>query len=144
MDPKDFINKLERDEIALAIKVAEETTSGEIRVFITSHEPPNIMKSAQAEFKRLGMEQTRDRNGVLIYVAPMARKFSIIGDQGVHEKCGDSFWSSVAGEMQGYFRKEQFTVGIKHGIIKAGELLAEHFPPGTDDPNQLSNEVETD
>jgi hypothetical protein len=30
--------------------------------------------------------------------------------------------------MTGYFRKSDFTPGIIHGIQKAGDSLAEHFP----------------
>jgi uncharacterized membrane protein len=144
MDPREFIKKLEREEIAKTIKIAERGTTGEIRVFITSHEPLKIVKAAQKEFTRLGMEKTKQRNGVLIYVAPLAREFAIVGDSGVHEKCGDTFWKAVADEIGEFFRKGDFTVGIKHGIIKAGELLAEHFPGLPGGLNELRDDVETD
>ncbi len=84
--------------------------------------------AAQAEFLRLGMNQSPERNGVLIFVAPRAHKFAVIGDEAVHAKCGDEFWRKLADAMTGYFRKSEFTPGIIHGVQKAGELLAEHFP----------------
>jgi uncharacterized membrane protein len=84
--------------------------------------------AALKEFLRLGMAQSPDRNGVLIFVTPRSRKFAVIGDAGVHAKCGDVFWQDLAQTMGAYFKKSEFTEGIAHGVRKAGELLAEHFP----------------
>jgi|SRR5271154_3169633 len=144
MKPKQFIGHLEHDRIVAAIAAAEKKTSGEIRVFVSRHEPHDAVAAAQDQFVQLGMSRTRDRNGVLIYVAPAARKFAIVGDSGVHQKCGDKFWSEVAAEMSGRFRKGEFTSGILHGIELAGELLARHFPHRPDDKNELPDEIATD
>ena len=92
----------------------------------------------------MGMEKTRERNGVLIFVAPRAHKFAVIGDAGVHARCGDEFWTQLAHEMSGHFRRSEFTTGIVHGVQKAGELLAQHFPRKPGDTNQLPDEVESD
>jgi uncharacterized membrane protein len=46
--------------------------------------------------------------------------------------------------MSGYFHRSEFTSGIVHGIRKAGDLLAEHFPRRPDDQNELPDEVEHD
>jgi len=144
MRARDFLKELRKDEIVAAIQKVEKHTSGEIRVFVSRHEPEDAIAAAQTQFTRLGMEKTTDRNGVLIYVAPRVRKFAIIGDSGVHQRCGDGFWSAVAGEMTGHFKKSEFTEGIMHGIHKAGQLLAEHFPAKGKHPNQLSDDVEHD
>jgi uncharacterized membrane protein len=90
------------------------------------------------------MDKTRDRNGVLIFVAPYSHKFAVVGDTSVHAKCGEEFWQELTKEMSNYFRDSQFTIGIIHGVRKAGELLAEHFPHRPDDENELSDEVEHD
>jgi uncharacterized membrane protein len=84
--------------------------------------------AAQKEFARLGMATSPERNGVLIFVTPRTREFAVIGDVGVHAKCGDIFWEELAQAMACYFRKAEFTEGIVHGIKKAGDMLAEHFP----------------
>ena len=145
MKPKDFLNKLQHDEIIAAIRQAEQKTSGEIRVFISRQEPADAMAAAaQKHFDQLGMHQTKERNGVLIFVAPLARKFAVIGDAGVHAKCGNEFWEKVAAEMTNHFKQEQFTAGLLHAVQKAGELLAEHFPRHPGDQNQLSDDIATD
>jgi uncharacterized membrane protein len=106
----------------------EHKTSGEIRVCISHNHVEDPVAAAQAEFPRLGMNKSPGRNGVLIFVAPRSQKFAVIGDEAIHAKCGDEFWRKLADVVSGYFRKAEFTPGIIHGVQKAGELLAEHFP----------------
>jgi uncharacterized membrane protein len=141
---KDFLNQLQHDEIVEAIRQAEKGTSGEIRVFISHRQVTDPVIAAQAQFHALGMTKTRHRNGVLIFVAPRARKFAVIGDTAVHQRCGDSFWQALAAEMTEHFKKSQFSSGIVHAIRKAGELLAAHFPAGPDDQNELPDAIEHD
>jgi uncharacterized membrane protein len=144
MKAKHFIAQLKHDDLVAAIRKAEHTTSGEIRVFISRHDPPDVIAAAQHEFEHLKMNQTAERNGVLIYIAPRGRKFAVIGDSGVHRHCGDEFWQKVAAEMSGHFKKEEFTEGLLHGIATAGELLAKHFPASSKHPNQLPDDVAHD
>ena len=144
MKAKDFLKQLRHDEIVAAIRSAEKKTSGEIRVFISHKEIEDVVKAAEAQFERLGMTKTRHRNGVLIFVAPSVRKFAVIGDEAVHRQCGDAFWRELAAEMTSHFKQSDFTQGIVHGVRKAGQLLALHFPHEPDDRNELSDEVEHD
>ena len=128
MHPHDFKKRLHHDGVVAAIQEAEKKTSGEIRVAISRKHVETPVLEAQKEFMRLGMAKSAHKNGVLIFVAPRSHKFAVIGDKAVHEKCGDEFWQKLAEAMTGYFRKSEFTEGIIHGVQKAGELLAEHFP----------------
>jgi uncharacterized membrane protein len=141
---KQFLNRLEHDAIVAAIVAAEKKTSGEIRVFISRKQVDDPVAAAQAQFERLGMTRTAGRNGVLIFVAPRARKFAVIGDTAVHQRCGDIFWETLAAEMAAHFKRSDFTAGIVHAIGKAGELLAAHFPPQPGKTNELPNEIEGD
>lgn len=141
---KEFINKLQQDEIVAAIRGTEKRTSGEIRVFISNKTVDDPVGAAQKQFERMGMTKTRQRNGVLIFVAPRARKFAVIGDTAVHQHCGDAFWQMLAAEMTGHFKKGDFTTGIVHAIQKAGELLAANFPHEAGDKNELPDQVDHD
>ena len=144
MRPHTFLNQLRHEDIVAAIRQAELSTSGEIRVFI-SHKPvTDPLPVAQACFLKLGMERTRQRNGVLIFVAPRSHKFAVIGDAGVHAHCGDVFWRELTDVMAGYFRKSEFTSGIVQGIRKAGQLLTQHFPVRPGDQNELPDDVAHD
>ena len=128
MHPRTFSKHIQHEHIAEAIRQAEAKASGEIRVSIFPKHVDNPVATAQAEFLRLGMDKSPERNGVLIFLAPRSHKFAVIGDEGVHARCGDEFWRKLADAMSGYFRKSEFTPGIIHGVQVAGNLLAEHFP----------------
>ena len=144
MKPKDFISQMDEAILVAAIAEAERQTSGEIRVFLSHKKPDDAVAAAQHAFDRLGMAKTRARNGVLIFVAPKARKFAVIGDAGVHQRCGAEFWTALAAEMSGHFRQADFTAGLLHAIRKAGELLARHFPRQPGDANQLPDDLAHD
>ena len=141
MKAKDFIAKLDDDKIVAAIADAEKKTSGEIRVYVSSREREDAMAAARARFAKLGMTKTRQRNGVLIYFVPLTQKFAIVGDTGIHEKCGQAFWDDVRDGMAQSLKQEQFTEAIILAVQKTGALLAKYFPPEPGDINELPNEV---
>jgi uncharacterized membrane protein len=144
MKLKHFLSVIDDDAVVAAIGAAEVKTSGQIRVFVSHHKIPAPVPAAQKHFVQMGMEQTRQRNGVLIFVAPKSHTFAIIGDKAVHEKCGNEFWTRVAAEMRDYFKMGQWTQAVTHGIAKAGELLAEHFSKEPGGTNELPDKVERD
>ena len=141
MKKSDFIKRLDHPALEAAIAQAEAGTSGEIRVLVLHEPAPEPVAAAQAAFTRLGMEKTRERNGVLLFVAPASRTFAVIGDEAVHAKCGQIFWDELAAVMTGHFRRDEFTAGLLAGIDRAGALLAEHFPRRPDDTNELPDRV---
>jgi uncharacterized membrane protein len=142
MRTKDFLGKLAHDRIVKAISAAEAKTSGEIRVFVQRGEMDDPVAAAREKFEKLGMTATRDRNGVLIFVAPRAQKFAVIGDEGIHHRCGDGYWQELVEKMRRDFQAQNFTDAIIHAIAQTGELLAEHFPRRPDDRNELPDRVE--
>lgn len=139
-----FSTHLPIDEarVIAAIGAAEQLTSGEIRVFVSPRKSSSPLVDAQEQFDRMGMAQTAARNGVLIYLAPASHTFAVIGDQGVHAKCGDAFWHALAAAMSEQFKRGEFTAGLVLGIERAGTLLAEFFPRHPDDRNELPDRVE--
>jgi uncharacterized membrane protein len=142
MRTKTFLNQLDHDRIVRAIKEAEAKTSGEIRIYVQRGElEGDALDHAQKRFRQLGMEQTRERNGVLIYVAPRARKFAVIGDEGVHKKCGVEFWEGLVNKMREHFECEEFTDALVEAIESAGQLLARYFPKSSDRGNELPDSI---
>ncbi|HSS45582.1 MAG TPA: TPM domain-containing protein [Thermoanaerobaculia bacterium] len=141
---KQFLSKLDHDRIVAAIAEAEGRSSGEIRVHVTRRKPKDLEARARKRFEKLGMTKTAHRNGVLIYIAPNLRRFQILGDVGIHEKCGDGFWKETASTMEHHFQRGQFTEGVLAGIEKVGQLLAHHFPRHPGDRNERPDEVSED
>ncbi len=136
-----FLTPEEEQEIVAAILRAESHTSGEIRVHIESTTTLDHYKRAQEVFHALKMDNTREGNGVLIYVAVADKKFVICGDAGIHSKVPKGFWDSTKDIMQQHFKQGAFKKGIIEGISSAGQELKAHFPWKPDDKNELSNEV---
>jgi uncharacterized membrane protein len=128
------IPKVAHGRVVDAIAAAETRTSGEIRVVVARHKSKDPVVAAQAYFKRFRMADSPHRNGILVFVAPRSKNYAVIGDSGVHEKCGNAFWTSLAAAMGDYFRRGDFTDGIVHGVERAGELLAKTFPRSPNDP----------
>jgi uncharacterized membrane protein len=142
MRTKEFLSKLEHDRIVQAIRDAESKTSGEIRVYVQRGQlsaDPLIV--AQKKFQRLGMHKTRERNAVLVFVAPRVHKFAVVGDKAIHEKCGEQFWQHVVDGMRVHFQNERFSHAIVEGIEEVGKLLAAHFPRTSTNANELPDEI---
>jgi uncharacterized membrane protein len=141
MKPSDFLQQLDDRQIVDAIAAAENATSGEIRVFISHRRRKDALAAAQTRFDKLGMRNTRHRNAVLIYLVPRSRSFAIVGDAGIHEKCGDSFWNDTAGELGENLRTRSLTEALIRAVQKVGGLLAQHFPADPDNRNELPDEI---
>jgi len=137
-------SRFDSDRIVGAIAAAEAKSSAEIRVHVTRRVPKDLEQRALHRFHKLGMAKTSNRNGVLVYIAPRARRFRILGDVAIHERCGDEYWKAVAAVMEGHFRKGEFTEGVVRGVERLGEELAKHFPRKATDRNELPNEVDQD
>ncbi len=143
MTRRQLLRIIDREKIERAIEEAERRTSGEIRVSVSTFFWGNIEKAADKAFVRMGMTQTKDRNGVLFFVVPARHKFVVRGDQGIHERVGQEFWERVAAAVSEKFREGDFTGGLVEGIQEVGEQLAAHFPyDAAIDRDELSDDVE--
>jgi uncharacterized membrane protein len=132
MRTKEFLSKLEHDAIVKAIRDAESKTTGEIRVFIQRGElKDDPVIAAQRRFRRLGLYKNAQHNDVLIFVAPRAHKFAIVGDGAIHQKCGDELWQRLVERMREHFRNEKFTHALIEAIHEIADALAAHFPKGS-------------
>lgn len=132
---------VDHSRIQQAIADAELRTSGEIRVILYPRGVDDALAAAKEEFVRLGMTHTRERNAVLILVAPSSHTFAIVGDVAVHARCGSNFWADVARQMEARFRQGQFTEGLVDAVTITGGLLAAEFPRSDDDRNELPDDV---
>ncbi|GAB2765366.1 TPM domain-containing protein [Salinimicrobium soli] len=139
---EEFLSETEEEEVVEAIRQAEKKTSGEIRVHIEKTCKGDIWPRAMEVFHLLKMDNTRENNGVLIYVAIEDRNFVIYGDKGINEVVPKDFWETTKDEIVAQFKKGNFKQGLINGILKAGEELEKHFPwdEGTD-KNELSDKI---
>lgn len=138
-----FFSPEEEARLVAAIQAAERTTSGEIRVHIERETDAAAIQEGVRIFKRLGMHQTKDRNGVLILLELNRQSFSIIGDEGIHRAVPPNFWEEERDLMQAHFRRGEFVEGLEAAIAKVGEKLKEFFPYLGDDldENELPDTI---
>lgn len=126
-----------------AIRDAENRTSGEIRVHLESTCAGNARKRAEYLFHHLKMDNTKDANGILFYLAVDDHKFTILGDSGIDRNVGEGFWEEIRSGMESRFRESEYTKGLVYGIQETGVKLSEFFPWQEDDINELPDEITT-
>ncbi|MGX2966838.1 TPM domain-containing protein [Ursidibacter sp. B-7004-1] len=133
---------LDTKQIEEAISHLEKTTSAELRVVVERKaKHKNALERAEQLFNELEMYNTAERNGVLLYLSFKPHLIAVIGDEGIHQKVGNSFWQGVYDSMKADCQKGQFTQAICEGIKQVENQLARHFPIQANDVNELSNEV---
>jgi uncharacterized membrane protein len=110
-------------------------------VHIESSSQKDSYERALEVFYLLKMDNTKDANAVLLYVAVDDKNFVIYGDAGIHKLVPENFWNSTKDTIQEHFKKGNFKLGIEQGVLKAGEELQVHFPWTTDDTNELTNDI---
>lgn len=141
MNAASFFTIEQQSEILAAVKEAEKSTSGEIRVHIENECREDVLDRAAWIFRKLNMHKTAERTGVLFYLAVRDHKFAIIGDSGINAKVPEGFWDEIKDLMETSFRESRFTSGLKEGILLAGSQLKAHFPYLKDDINELPDEI---
>jgi uncharacterized membrane protein len=140
---KEFFSFNEKERMVEAIRQAEQLTSGEIRVYTESHcRFVDPLDRAAEIFWGLKMDLTKDRNGVLVYVAMKDHQFAILADQGIHEKVGQAFWEKEVAVMKDHFKQQQPAEAIVAVVNDIGLALKTHFPyDNTTDKNELPDDI---
>jgi len=138
-----LLNTSDKQMLVQAIQAAEKTTSGEIRVYIeSSSKKKEVLTRAKEIFFKHKMNATRQRNGVLVYVAVRDRKLAIYADEGIYDKVGVEFWQAQVQAMTAHFKNENYVKGICVVIEDIGNALTQHFPyDRATDTNELSDEI---
>ena len=128
----DFFSEEEKEKILSAIQKAEQTTSGEVRVYVEKRcRFVDAIDRAAEVFYSLKMDQTAYKNGTLVYVAFKDRQMAVFGDEGIYIKTGKDFWNEAVKKMLRNFNKEKQAQGIVEVVEQIGEARAFHFPYDT-------------
>ena len=144
-----FVNDDELLRISNKIKEMEKTTAGEICVSIKERRSllekrKSLKELAEKEFFKLGVANTRDKTGILIFLLLEDRKFYILADSGINAKVTQETWDKIKDEIQKKFARGEFCKGLIFGVEEVGKILSSHFPIKADDTNELSNRITVD
>jgi uncharacterized membrane protein len=136
------------EAIESAIREVEQRHSGEIRFAVESalhfislwHDLPPRRRATQV-FGQLGVWDTAENNGVLIYVLMADHVVEIVADRGIAARIPQTEWDEVCREIERQFRAGQFKTGSVGAVQAVGRLIARHFPASRPDgadelPNQ--------
>ena len=113
----------DEEDIIEAIRQAEAMSTGEIRVHLDQNLTGDALATAQSLFTKLGMEKTKDRNGVLFYVSENRKKIAVIGDVNIHKYVHQNFWDGLLKEITFSFKKDNYKEGLINAILKTGTKL---------------------
>jgi uncharacterized membrane protein len=131
-------------DIEMAVKQSEHQHRGELRFAIENTLAPSWVwrgmsarQRATDVFSNLRVWDTEENSGVLIYLLLADREVHIVADRGIARRVPQTEWDAVAQAMQKAFRQGDFRRGSLEGIERITIMLATHFPPGADNPNEL-------
>ena len=133
-----------QEAVVAAIREAELRTTGEIRIFIEQRCAfMDALDRAVELFASLGMEQTEERNAILVYVAIKDHQFAIFGDEAIFNQAGGAaFWKGAASILQAALRRGDLAGGLVACIGDLGSALARSFPYHSDvEKNELPDEI---
>lgn len=138
------------EAIETAVGSAESKTAGEIVIMLRSKTASRFSMQKQAAverratraFMRLGIQQTRDRTGVLIFISLAEQCVVVRADKAINEKVLPGTWEKLTDQIIRGMKSQKPTQGICTAVEEAGNVLAEHFPRKNDDTNELTNGVQ--
>jgi hypothetical protein len=88
-------------------------------------------------FSALGVWDTAENSGVLVYVQLVDHRIEIVADRGIAASVPQSDWETICRRMEEAFRRGDYEGGAIAGIREVTALLARHFPPGAANPDEL-------
>ena len=134
------------ERIEQEIGKSEQRHRAELRFAIEAGLPlPQLLRNAtpreraQAAFGDLRVWDTEENSGVLIYVQLVDRDIEIVADRGIAAKVAQAEWEAICHAMEAAFRERHFEDGALQAIRQVSSLLAQHFPSGGRNPNELSD-----
>lgn len=96
---------------------------------------------ALREFMVRGLSRTKDRTGILLYVALAERYAEVVADIGIADRVDASAWRGIVEEITTATTEGRLADGLVGAVEQAGRLLAKDFPPRDNDEDELSNKV---
>lgn len=140
----------EQQRITDAIKLAESRTSGEIAVIIAPYSDPlffwqraetRVRRAAQRAFFKYGLDKTKERTAILIYISHKERRAELLADQGVDAQVLPGSWQSIITDLTLNIAHGRLGFGLVHAIEHCAEILNRYFPGDATDDNVLSDDV---
>ena len=134
------------ERLAAQVADSERRHTGEIRIYVEAGLPMSYLwrgatarERAIAMFAKLGVWDTAENNGVLIYLLLAEHAIEIVADRGLNRHVTTAEWAAIADSMKDAFRSGDFEGGLLRAVDAVDALLVRHFPAqaGAADINEL-------
>lgn len=133
--------------IGAAIAAGERLHRGELRFVAEASLAPAALWRQQSPrdraaelFAQLRVWDTAENSGILIYVQLADHRVEILADRGIAARVAQAEWDAICREMETSFRQGQWRDGALRAVTRAGTLLAQHFPAGANNPDELPDQ----
>lgn len=100
-----------------------------------------VHNQAVRQFKVGAEHRTTGRTGVMIYLSMREHRAEIVADETIAAKVPAEVWGEAMGDMLAHIRTGRVAEGLAVGIRDVGFVLAEHFPRGAEDENELPDRL---
>ncbi|SMQ59893.1 putative membrane protein [Altererythrobacter xiamenensis] len=100
-----------------------------------------VHDAAVKHFKVGAERRTHGRTGVLIYLSMREHRAEIVADEPIAAKVPAEVWGEAMADMLAEIRKGCVAEGMAAGVRDVGAVLAEHFPRGDHDENELPDRL---
>lgn len=100
-----------------------------------------VHEMALKQFLSKGIHLTAGRTGVLIFVSAEDHIVEVVADEGIFAKVPQAHWGDTAEKLLAGLRRDDPAQGFIDAIALCGEVLARHFPPGRDNPNEIEDHL---
>lgn len=132
------------DEIEAAIVDSETRHRGELRFAVeTEIELSALLRNvsprqrAVEAFDHMGVSDTEENSGVLLFVQLVDRRVEIVVDRGIARVTDEQVWREISREMESAFARGDYGGGSVAAIARVGDVLEAHFPAYPRNPNEL-------
>ena len=114
-----------------------------VRRFVTprSVRRARVRRAAMEQFLAHGLHVTRERTGVLIFAALADHQVEVVADEGIHSKVDQAIWADAVEALAKGMKNNDPAAGFEVAIGLCGDVLAEHFPPRTENPNEIEDRL---
>jgi len=96
---------------------------------------------AMRQFFAQGLTETANRTGVLIFASAAEHYAEIVADEGINAKVTPEVWQQAIAALIAGIRAGRPGDGFVAAVEHCGVVLAEHFPPGVLNRNELPNRL---
>ena len=130
-------------QLALFVIAALVLSIPSIRFYVVPRRTMHGQAHAEAmrQFCAQGLHKTEGRTGVLIFASEAEHYAEIIADTGINAKVKPEVWDEAVRVLIWEIARGRAADGFIGAIERCGAVLAQHFPPGALNPNELPNRV---